>query len=446
MAEQFEGRVEVTSTKNELRVLIDADTARMLMGGTGEGALVLLLPSAADPARTPDGQETIRMNADTGWVTAGGNGTEGTLRLFTANVTGDEVKKPAKATIELDGEHGNIRAGGPGRDGDISLFSSATAVADAADPNHAAMRMSADGAHYRAGGNGTTGDIWLIHGDRVSPKSGPLQNADAEILLDANGGRGRFGGVVTNGDVALYTTDSTNLLDDSTAEVHLEASTARLRLGGAHRHGDLALYRHDVAITTLDNDDFADIHLEASQGRLRLGGAQTNGDLAIYSSSVHPSQVNNDDAAAIHLRGSDGDIRFGNADLAEEFTAADVASLSPGAVVRLDDQARIVLSDTACDTRVAGIVAGAGHYKPGLVLDHREGDDRLPIAMVGKAFCNVDASAGAVRVGDLLTTSDLAGHARKVCPGDAAMGAVIGKALGSLDDGQGQIPVLVNLQ
>jgi hypothetical protein len=55
----------------------------------------------------------------------------------------------------------------------------------------------------------------------------------------------------------------------------------------------------------------------------------------------------------------------------------------------------------------------------------------------------VDASFGAIRAGDLLTTSTTPGYAMKVTDKVAAIGAIIGKALGNLDSGTGTIPVLV---
>jgi hypothetical protein len=81
------------------------------------------------------------------------------------------------------------------------------------------------------------------------------------------------------------------------------------------------------------------------------------------------------------------------------------------------------------------------------VLDRQQnGENRLPIALMGKVFCKVDASLGAVEIGDLLTTSPTPGHAMKATDPLKAFGAVIGKALRPLADGQGLIPVLVALQ
>ncbi|HMA34105.1 MAG TPA: hypothetical protein VKY74_06440, partial [Chloroflexia bacterium] len=58
----------------------------------------------------------------------------------------------------------------------------------------------------------------------------------------------------------------------------------------------------------------------------------------------------------------------------------------------------------------------------------------------------VDASFGAIHAGDLLTSSPHAGYAMKVTDKLAAMGAVIGKALGDLTTSTGTIPVLVTLK
>ena len=58
----------------------------------------------------------------------------------------------------------------------------------------------------------------------------------------------------------------------------------------------------------------------------------------------------------------------------------------------------------------------------------------------------VDASFGAIKAGDLLTSSPHAGYAMKVTDKAAAGGAVIGKALGDLNSGTGLIPVMVTLK
>jgi len=73
-------------------------------------------------------------------------------------------------------------------------------------------------------------------------------------------------------------------------------------------------------------------------------------------------------------------------------------------------------------------------------------EGRMPLALVGRVYCKVDAGYSSVGVGDLLTTSPTPGHAMKAKDQTMAFGAVIGKALSRLDCGKGLIPVLVALQ
>ncbi len=105
-------------------------------------------------------------------------------------------------------------------------------------------------------------------------------------------------------------------------------------------------------------------------------------------------------------------------------------------------------SDEPYDRRVAGVVSGAGSYRPGIVLDRavERGPNRAPIALLGKVFCKVDATDDPIAVGDLLTTSRVPGHAMKAADPARAFGAVIGKALASLRSGRGLVPVLVALR
>lgn len=142
-----------------------------------------------------------------------------------------------------------------------------------------------------------------------------------------------------------------------------------------------------------------------------------------------------------------GDIRLTNADCAEDFTIADADLIEAGTVMVLGDEGALYQSLQAYDKRVAGVVSGAGSYKPGIVLDKQASQiDRKPIALLGKVYCKADAKYDSIEVGDLLTTSPSPGHAMKASDQSRAFGAVIGKALRPLRDGQGLIPILIALQ
>jgi hypothetical protein len=142
-----------------------------------------------------------------------------------------------------------------------------------------------------------------------------------------------------------------------------------------------------------------------------------------------------------------GDIFLSNADCAEDFDISTLQIVEPGTVMVIDSEGMLCPSDRPYDKRVAGVVSGAGSYKPGLILDKQKSStNRMPIGLMGKVYCKVDASYGAIEVGDLLTTSPTKGHAMRTDDPMKAFGAVIGKALGSLASGEGLIPILIALQ
>ena len=140
------------------------------------------------------------------------------------------------------------------------------------------------------------------------------------------------------------------------------------------------------------------------------------------------------------------DVSISNADCAEEFELAGAETVEPGTLMSFSGDGTLYPSLEAYDSKVVGVISGAGEYKPGIVLDKRQGGNRVPIALMGKVYCKVDAEYSAIEVGDLLTTSPTAGHAMKASDPSKAFGSVIGKALRPKNAGRGMIPVLVTLQ
>lgn len=74
------------------------------------------------------------------------------------------------------------------------------------------------------------------------------------------------------------------------------------------------------------------------------------------------------------------------------------------------------------------------------------GDYASVVTLGSYKMIKVDASFGPIKPGDLLTTSTNPGYAMKATDRTLAPGATIGKALGSLDNGTGTIPVMVTLK
>ena len=212
------------------------------------------------------------------------------------------------------------------------------------------------------------------------------------------------------------------------------------------------------ALTLFPPDGFAWFHIDNGPaqrpiGRLRVSHGPNPGDNELIS-ILQNGRVGIGTATPrdrLEVNGGmvvTGDIQLLGADCAEQFAAAE-ADVDPGTVMVLADDGTIRISDSGYDKKVVGVVAGAGDYRPGVVLDSRpdgDGGERLTIALMGKTFCKIDADRAPIEVGDLLTTADRPGHAMKAGDPARAFGAVIGKALRPLRDGQDLIPILVALQ
>ncbi|MGW5552233.1 hypothetical protein ACWESP_18525, partial [Nocardia beijingensis] len=136
-----------------------------------------------------------------------------------------------------------------------------------------------------------------------------------------------------------------------------------------------------------------------------------------------------------------GDLILEGADYAEALTTTD-PDVVAGTVAVVGTDGDLHPCDKEYDSAVAGIVSGAQGVKPAIVLDRQT--NSAPVALIGKVWCQADASTEAIQPGDLLTTSATPGHCRRVSDNSRAFGAVIGKALTPLPEGRGLVRVLVS--
>lgn len=185
-----------------------------------------------------------------------------------------------------------------------------------------------------------------------------------------------------------------------------------------------------------------------------LGGGfgirgETNSGIAVQGQSFGPGLAGKF-IGNVHVTGTltaDVDIVLPSGDCAEEFDVEGAAEIEPGTVMVLSRNGTVRPSAEPYDKRVIGIVAGAGGYRPALILDKKATDGkRLALSLIGKVYCKTDARHAPVEAGDLLTTSELPGHSMKAEDPIRAFGAIIGKALAPLQRGVGLIPVLVSLR
>jgi hypothetical protein len=140
----------------------------------------------------------------------------------------------------------------------------------------------------------------------------------------------------------------------------------------------------------------------------------------------------------------------GGADLAEGFDIRGEEP-RPGEVVVIDPDhpGSLRPATRAYDRRVAGVISGAGGVRPGMVMA-QEGSPaagKHPVALTGRVYTLAEAVDSPIEPGDLLTTSNMPGHAMEASDPARASGAILGKAMTGLPMGErGLVLVLISLQ
>jgi hypothetical protein len=480
MADPFEGKLDGKGSGiNQIRIRLDADAGDVIVGGDGRGGDVILRDDAnaikirlnaggteAASQFTPPVEamtEGILLSGDTGTISlirpgvGGGTPVAGIKLEATGDMsvgdkeTSDYVllkSNDGKLRINLDAGGGNIWLGGQNADGDLLLFPKA--AIDINDTSQATVWL-----------NGQRGNIRLRQDKALTGKgkllveiaadeapdnpskatvylegaSATLRMRDAEgnehTLLNGANGNLWLGGKKADGDVVLFKEGAKDNRNTDEAAIWLDAGGRTIRLRSETDEGKMK-----------DR-----ITLDAKRAKIVLGGHDEDGDVLVYASGKGSKALDDPNQAAIWIRGKTGDILLANSDCAEDFDVSGSEEVEPGTVMVLDREGKLVESTAAYDKKVAGVISGAGEHRPGIVLGRTSAQNRrLPVALLGKAYCKVDARDAPIEVGDLLTTSTTQGHAMKASDPLRALGAVIGKALRPLGEGTGLIPVLIALQ
>jgi len=297
------------------------------------------------------------------------------------------------------------------------------------------------------------------------------QSGKENLRATGQGGQIRLGGNGSDGDLFVMPGNPKDPTDNTLASIHLGGAAAVVQVGTATKPGRLVLRDGAVANRVILEADPGYLLLQKADGTslVQIGGAQNPAaKLWLFNAAGKETLAADGAAGTLHVGGNGqagqilvlddkgktavtitgdkgGDLTLSGADCAEEFDATE--ECEPGTVVVMGDDERLHAASVPYDRRVAGVLSGAGCYRPALVLDKRESrTGRKAIALVGKVFCRVDAREKPISVGDLLTTSATRGHAMKADDPQRAFGAVLGKALRPCASGMGLIPILVALQ
>lgn len=154
----------------------------------------------------------------------------------------------------------------------------------------------------------------------------------------------------------------------------------------------------------------------------------------------------------LHVDGDaqvDGAIYIsGGSDLAEGFHIVASEKVEPGTVVSIDPNniGKLIVTNEANDTKVAGVVSGGNGIKAGLIMTQTGtlADGEYPIALTGRVWVKCTTENGAIGVGDLLTTASTPGHAMKADVG-YSQGAILGKAMSPCSK-ENMVLTLISLQ
>ena len=279
-------------------------------------------------------------------------------------------------------------------------------------PSNPGVRMAQDGA----------ASSWAIYHEGSSDNLTFRDSTTGATRMVVTGDTGRVGMGTSSPQGGLSVTGQFNTFVPTTQGVHMgrEASP----------------YGHETEISIVGgaggNAQLAFVHeLGAKSARLWYVGGSNE---MRFDGSIDKVSV-----PILEIRGG--------ADIVEGFDSSE--ELEPGTVVVIDEAnpGELIASGSAYDRKVAGVVSGAGGVRPGIELG-QDGvlDGEVPVAMTGRVWVRASAENGAIRAGDRLTTAQLAGHAMRATDAERWDGAVIGKAMSTLDEGTGLVLVLVNLQ
>jgi hypothetical protein len=226
---------------------------------------------------------------------------------------------------------------------------------------------------------------------------------------------------------------------------------------GGTQGGEIRNYEEDGTLTTIIHNvsDAGVVSVRNSSGIEtgylwgRNSAGQTGGQLGLKNSAGEETVTLNGDVSGEGRIYTQVLTVTGGSDLSENFNINE-SQAEAGMIVSIDPKSpgELLLSREPYDSKVAGIVSGAGGVKPGMLMGQKgtKADGKHPVALTGRVYCWVDATHGAVQPGDMITTSSTPGHGMKASDRERAFGSIIGKAMTGLDSGKGLVLVLVSLQ
>lgn len=495
-----EGVLSLLSSNGTTTVEIDGESDSLL------GGMMSIRTSAGAPSITLEG-ETHNLSvtgkegfagvslfgsltSGAGWVSV--YGSDGLTR--TAHLEGKSLASGTGGRLTLSTGSGSMRAQLEGDRGDVGFLTLRDGITKTVEVDGGTNNL---GSLLRLKTPGNIETVLLQSSEAGSDGSQLTMsqfNGTDTIFLDAeeSGGGGVFAIRNSNGTQTIEL--DADEIDDGVLRVFDSSGSTRLEMLsdlGATSHGAaFQLYNDSNERTVLidadedTNFNSPSIRMYSNNGSgLRTAviidadsGTSSHGAaITLYNDAGTPTVVvdadEGDNSSAIRLYDSTGaqtivlDSAYsgngrvitgvlqltGGSDVSEQF---DITSPSgqaqPGTVVSIDinKPGKLIVSGSAYDRTVAGVISGAGGVNPGFLMGQTGSiaDGSTPVALTGRVWTKCDATRMRILPGMLLTTSTRSGHAMAATDYERARGAIIGKAMTGLEGGTGLVLVLIQPQ
>jgi hypothetical protein len=421
------------TTTTSTALTIDSGTSGNILIGTGTNAKTISIGNTVSST-------ALNLISGTGGINIGTDPIAKTISIGTGAAANTLVIGSTNTTsaTTIQSGSGNITfAVGNNTSGKVIIGNSGTTTPD--------LLVLDNGTTDPTGTNGAMYYNTTLNKFRCFENSS-WKNCDASIPKSSS---------IVDSTLNTLTNSEANILNGTAPAITPQSANNRVLITGSIRVGETA------------NDNETDT-FRVRRGSSGCGGTQVDGDITINTTdstsatgSTHwlsfsiidsPNTTSSQSYTMCGLSSTATtpnnvvsitmtliEVASSGSDLAEIYTTND-NSLVPGDVVSIDSSlsSGVKKSQIAYDKSVAGVVS----TKPGLAIGEvdQEGIKAVPVALSGRVPVKVITENGAIKAGDMLTTSSTPGIAMKA----TKAGAIIGTAINDFNgEGVGQILVFV---
>jgi hypothetical protein len=291
------------------------------------------------------------------------------------------------------------------------------------------------------GGNGVRGDGWgsgigvYGEGENSPGVVGRSANGYGVEGVSDSGSGGVWAHSVNGYGIFAHSDSNHSIYVDGAGQAGVYVASAGWAGVVVWSAANSGMYVHSATSDGIlvDSAGWDGVHVVSAVGNYYGSGKKGAEDFAVLNTGEVRSKVGfatpaNDYAVMMSVQGAKSD-----------YAPGDVLVVSKG-----QDQTA-GLSSISYSTAVIGVYSASPGFLGGQTVTGRaESDGNLPVAVMGIVMVKVNSENGPIQPGDLLVTSSTRGYAMR--GNNPPPGTILGKALGTLESGNGTILVLLTLQ